>query len=109
MKYKQEYLKLKKQLAEETKERQRYESYWHTEKDTTASQEEKISKLEEKLRDLETSKLKVEVDLLRKVVSLHERQPSAPEVNYVDSRIQNDRWLSANTPNVATSSSTTYM
>ena len=109
MKYKQEYLKLKKQLAEETKERQRYESYWHTEKDTTASQEEKISKLEEKLRDLETSKLKVEVDLLRKVVSLHERQPSAPEVNYVDSRIQNDRWLSANTPNVATSSSTTYI
>jgi len=101
MKYKQEYLKLKKQLAEETKERQRYESYWHTEKDTTASQEEKISKLEEKLRDLETSKLKVEVDLLRKVVSLHERQPSAPEVNYVG--------ISANTPNMATSSSTTYI
>ena len=109
MKYKQEYLKLKKQLAEETKERQKYEGYWHTEKDTTASQEEKISKLEEKLRDLETSKLKVEVDLLRKVVSLHERQPSAPEVNYVDSRIQNDRWLSANTPNLTTSSSTTYI
>ena len=109
MKYKQEYLKLKKQLAEETKERQRYESYWHTEKNTTASQEEKISKLEEKLRDLEISKLKVEVDLLQKVVSLHERQPSAPEVNYVDSRIQDNRWLSANTPNVATSSSTTYV
>ena len=63
MKYKQEYLKLQKQLAEETKEKERYKSYWHTEKDTTASQEEKISKLEEKLRDLETSKLKVEVDL----------------------------------------------
>lgn len=109
MKYKQEYLKLQKQLAEETKEKERYKSYWHTEKDTTASQEEKISKLEEKLRDLETSKLKVEVDLLRKVVSLHERQPSAPEVNYVDSRIQNDRWLSANTPNLTTSSSTTYI
>ena len=73
MKYKQEYLKLQKQLAEETKEKERYKSYWHTEKDTTASQEEKISKLEEKLRDLETSKLKVEIDLLRKVVSLHER------------------------------------
>ena len=101
MKYKQEYLKLKKQLAEETKERQRYESYWHTEKDTTASQEEKISKLEEKLRDLETSKLKVEVDLLRKVVSLHERQLSAPEINYVG--------INANTPNMATSSSTTYI
>ena len=109
MKYKQEYLKLQKQLAEETKEKERYKSYWHTEKDTTASQEEKISKLEEKLRDLETYKLRLEVDLLRKVVSLHERQPSAPEVNYVDSRIQNDRWLSANTPNVATSSSTTYI
>ena len=101
MQYKQEYLKLKKQLAEETKERQRYESYWHTEKDTTASQEEKISKLEEKLRDLETSKLKVEVDLLRKVVSLHERQLSAPEINYVG--------INANTPNMATSSSTTYI
>ena len=101
MKYKQEYLKLKKQLAEETKERQRYESYWHTEKDTTASQEEKISKLEEKLRDLETSKLKVEVDLVRKGVSLHERQLSAPEINYVG--------INANTPNMATSSSTTYI
>ena len=101
MKYKQEYLKLQKRLAEETKEKERYKSYWHTEKDTTASQEEKISKLEEKLRDLETSKLKVEVDLLRKVVSLHERQLSAPEINYVG--------INANTPNMATSSSTTYI
>ena len=109
MKYKQEYLKLKKQLAEETKERQRYESYWHTEKDTTASQEEEISKLKQKFEDLEISSLRLEVDLLKKIVSLHERQPSAPEVNYVDSRIQNDRWLSANTPNLTTSSSTTYI
>ena len=109
MKYKQEYLKLKKQLAEETKERQRYESYWHTEKDTTASQEEEISKLKQKFEDLEISSLRLEVDLLKKIVSLHERQPSAPEVNYVDSRIQDNRWLSANTPNVATSSSTTYV
>ena len=109
MKYKKEYLKLKEQLAAETKERQKYEGWWHQESDDTASKEEKISKLEEKLRDLEISKLKVEVDLLRKVVSLHERQPSAPEVNYVDSRIQNDRWLSANTPNLTTSSSTTYI
>ena len=100
MKYKQEYLKLKKQLAEETKERQRYESYWHTEKDTTASQEEKISKLEEKLRDLETSKLKVEVDLLRKVVSLHEREPKK---TIIDSGISGQ----FATPNGATTSSTT--
>ena len=109
MKYKQEYLKLKKQLAEETKERQKYEGWWHQETDEVSVQKEKVSKLEEKLRDLETSKLKVEIDLLRKVVSLHEKQPSAPEVNYVDSRIQNDRWLSANTPNMATSSSTTII
>ena len=108
MKYKQEYLKLQKQLAEETKEKERYKSYWHTEKDTTASQEEKISKLEEKLRDLETSKLKVEVDLLKKIVSLHERQPSAPEVNYVGVS-ENNRWAGVNTPNLTTSSSTTYI
>ena len=101
MKYKQEDLKLKKQLAEETKERQRYESYWHTEKDTTASQEEEISKLKQKFEDLEISSLKLEVDLLKKIVSLHEKQPSAPEVNYVG--------ISANTPNMATSSSTTYI
>ena len=109
MKYKQEYLKLQKQLAEETKEKERYKSYWHTEKDTTASQEEEISKLKQKFEDLEISSLRLEVDLLKKIVSLHERQPSAPEVNYVDSRIQDNRWLSANTPNVATSSSTTYV
>ena len=109
MKYKQEYLKLQKQLAEETKEKERYKSYWHTEKDTTASQEEEISKLKQKFEDLEISSLRLEVDLLKKIVSLHERQPSAPEVNYVDSRIQDNRWLSANTPNMATSSSTTTM
>ena len=109
MKYKQEYLKLQKRLAEETKEKERYKSYWHTEKDTTASQEEEISKLKQKFEDLEISSLRLEVDLLKKIVSLHERQPSAPEVNYVDSRIQDNRWLSANTPNMATSSSTTTM
>ena len=101
MKYKQEYLKLQKQLAEETKERQRYESYWHTEKDTTASQEEKISILENDIKLMKTSRLELEVDLLKKIVSLHERQPSAPEVNYVG--------INANTPNMATSSSTTYI
>ena len=109
MKYKQEYLKLKKQLAEETKERQKYEGWWHQETDEVSVQKEKVSKLEEELRDLETSKLKLEVDLLRKVVSLHEKHPSAPEVNYVDSRIQNNRWSSANTPNLTTSSSTTII
>jgi len=108
MKYKQEYLKLQKQLAEETKEKERYKSYWHTEKDTTASQEEEISKLEEKFKDLETSKLKLEVDLLKKIVSLHERQPSAPEVNYVGVS-ENNRWAGVNTPNLTTSSSTTYI
>jgi|TARA_R100000458_G_C8095496_1_gene124378 hypothetical protein len=73
MKYKQEYLKLKEQLAAETKEKQKYEGWWHQETDEVSVQKEKVSELEEKLRDLETSKLKVEIDLLRKVVSLHER------------------------------------
>ena len=108
MKYKQEYLKLQKQLAEETKEKERYKSYWHTEKDTTASQEEEISKLKQKFKDLETSSLKLEVDLLKKIVSLHERQPSAPEVNYVGVS-ENNRWAGVNTPNLTTSSSTTYI
>ena len=108
MKYKQEYLKLQKQLAEETKEKERYKSYWHTEKDTTASQEEEISKLKQKFEDLEISSLKLEVDLLKKIVSLHERQPSAPEVNYVGVS-ENNRWAGVNTPNLTTSSSTTYI
>ena len=108
MKYKQEYLKLQKQLAEETKEKERYKSYWHTEKDTTASQEEEISKLKQKFEDLEISSLRLEVDLLKKIVSLHERQPSAPEVNYVGVS-ENNRWAGVNTPNLTTSSSTTYI
>tara|TARA_R100001443_G_scaffold13478_3_gene23476 strand:- start:1030 stop:1332 length:303 start_codon:yes stop_codon:yes gene_type:complete len=100
MKYKQEYLKLKKQLAEETKERQKYEGWWHQETDEVSVQKEKVSKLEEELRDLETSKLKIEVDLLRKVVSLYEKQPSAPQVNYVKAPVGNG---------ITTSSSTTYV
>ena len=101
MKYKQEYLKLKEQLAAETKEKERYESYWHTEKDITTYQEEKISRLENDIKLMKTSRLELEVGLLRKIVSLHERQLSAPEINYVGKN--------ANTPNMATSSSTTYI
>ena len=108
MKYKQEYLKLQKQLAEETKEKERYKSYWHTEKDTTASQEEKISILENDIKLMKTSRLELEVSLLRKIVSLHERQPSASEVNYVGVS-ENNRWAGVNTPNLTTSSSTTYI
>ena len=100
MKYKQEYLKLKKELAEETKERQRYESYWHTEKDITTYQEEKISKLDKEIKDLKTSKLNLEIDLLRKVVSLHEREPKK---TIIDSGISGQ----FATPNGATTSSST--
>ena len=108
MKYKQEYLKLQKQLAEETKERQKYEGWWHQETDEVSVQKEKVSKLEEELRDLETSKLKIEVDLLRKVVSLHEKQPSTPLTNYVGVS-ENNRWAGVNTPNLTTSSSTNFI
>ena len=109
MKYKQEYLKLQKQLAEESKERQKYERWWQESEEKLDKSIDDYRDLEDKIKDLETSKLKLEVDLLRKVVSLHEKQPSAPEVNYVDSRIQNNRWSSANTPNLTTSSSTTII
>jgi hypothetical protein len=100
MKYKQEYLKLKEQLALETKEKERYESYWHTEKDITTYQEEKISKLDKEIKDLKTSKLNLEIDLLRKVVSLHEREPKK---TIIDSGISGQ----FATPNGATTSSST--
>ena len=109
MKYKQEYLKLQKQLAEESKERQKYERWWQESEEKLDKSIDDYKDLEDKIKDLETSKLKLEVDLLRTVVSLHAKQPSAPEVNYVDSRIQNNRWSSANTPNLTTSSSTTII
>ena len=100
MKYKQEYLKLKEQLALETKEKERYESYWHTEKDITTYQEEKISKLDKEIKDLKTSKLNLEIDLLRKVVSLHERETKK---TIIDSGISGQ----FATPNGATTSSST--
>ena len=100
MKYKKEYLKLKEQLAAETKEKERYESYWHTEKDITTYQEEKISKLDKEIKDLKTSKLNLEIDLLRKVVSLHEREPKK---TIIDSGISGQ----FATPNGATTSSST--
>ena len=100
MKYKQEYLKLQKQLAEETKEKERYKSYWHTEKDTTASQEEKISILENDIKLMKTSRLELEVSLLRKIVSLHEREP---QKTIIESGISGQ----FATPNGATTSSTT--
>ena len=97
MKYKQEYLKLQKQLAEETKEKERYKSYWHTEKDTTASQEEKISILENDIKLMKTSRLELEVGLLRKIVSLHEREHQKTTIGQFA------------TPNGVSNSSTTIM
>ena len=102
MKYKKEYLKLKEQLAAETKEKERYESYWHTEKDITTYQEEKISKLEKDIKNLKTSKLELEVSLLRKIVSLYEREP---QKTIIESGISGQ----FATPNGATTSSTTTM
>ena len=108
MKYKQEYLKLQKQLAEESKERQKYERWWQESEEKLDKSIDDYKDLEDKIKDLETSKLKLEVDLLRKVVSLHEKQPSTPQTNYV--RVsENNRWLSANTPNITTSSSTNFI
>ena len=100
MKYKQEYLKLQKQLAEESKERQKYERWWQESEEKLDKSIDDYKDLEDKIKDLETSKLKLEVDLLRKVVSLYEKQPSAPEVNYVQV---------PNSNGVTTSSSTTII
>ena len=97
MKYKQEYLKLKEQLAAETKEKERYESYWHTEKDITTYQEEKISRLENDIKLMKTSRLELEVGLLRKIVSLHEREPQKTRIGQFA------------TPNGVSTSSTTIM
>tara|TARA_A100000172_G_C2986697_1_gene91330 strand:+ start:288 stop:590 length:303 start_codon:yes stop_codon:yes gene_type:complete len=100
MKYKQEYLKLQKQLAEESKERQKYERWWQESEEKLDKSIDDYKDLEDKIKDLETSKLKLEVYLLRKVVSLHEKQPSAPEVNYIQV---------PNSNGVTTSSSTTII
>ena len=108
MKYKQEYLKLQKQLAEESKERQKYERWWQESEEKLDKSIDDYKDLEDKIKDLETSKLKLEVDLLRKVVSLHEKQPSTPLTNYVGVS-ENNRWAGVNTPNLTTSSSTTYI
>ena len=108
MKYKQEYLKLQKQLAEESKERQKYERWWQESEEKLDKSIDDYKDLEDKIKDLETSKLKLEVDLLRKVVSLHENQPSAPLTNYVGVS-ENNRWAGVNTPNLTTSSSTTII
>jgi septal ring factor EnvC (AmiA/AmiB activator) len=100
MKYKQEYLKLQKQLAEESKERQKYERWWQESEEKLDKSIDDYKDLEDKIKDLETSKLKLEVDLLRKVVSLHEKQPPASEVNYIQV---------PNSNGVTTSSSTTII
>ena len=97
MKYKQEYLKLKEQLAAETKEKERYESYWHTEKDITTYQEEKISRLENDIKLMKTSRLELEIGLLRKIVSLHEQEPRKTTIGQFA------------TPNGVSTSSTTIM
>ena len=100
MKYKQEYLKLKEQLAAETKERQKYEGWWHQESDDTASKEAEIKKLEKHIKEIELFSLQVETKLLKKIVALYEREP---QKTIIESGISGQ----FATPNGATTSSTT--
>ena len=100
MKYKQEYLKLKEQLAAETKERQKYEGWWHQESDDTASKEEEIKKLEKHIKEIELFSLQVETKLLKKIVALYEREP---QKTIIESGISGQ----FATPNGATTSSST--
>ena len=102
MKYKQEYLKLKEQLAAETKERQKYEGWWHQESDDTASKEAEIKKLEKHIKEIELFSLQVETKLLKKIVALYEREP---QKTIIESGISGQ----FATPNGATTSSTTTM
>ena len=55
MKYKQEYLKLQKQLAEESKERQKYERWWQESEEKLDKSIDDYKDLEDKIKDLETS------------------------------------------------------
>ena len=100
MKYKQEYLKLKEQLAAETKERQKYEGWWHQESDDTASKEAEIKKLEKHIKEIELFSLQVETKLLKKIVALYEREP---QKTIIESGISGQ----FATPNGATTSSST--
>tara|TARA_R100000664_G_scaffold30437_1_gene42985 strand:+ start:998 stop:1309 length:312 start_codon:yes stop_codon:yes gene_type:complete len=100
MKYKQEYLKLKEQLAAETKEKQKYEGWWHQESDDTASKEAEIKKLEKRIKEIELFSLQVETKLLKKIVALYEREP---QKTIIESGISGQ----FATPNGATTSSTT--
>ena len=102
MKYKQEYLKLKEQLAAETKERQKYEGWWHQESDDTASKEAEIKKLEKHIKEIELFSLQVETKLLKKIVALYEREP---QKTIIESGISGQ----FATPNGASTSSTTTM
>ena len=100
MKYKQEYLKLKEQLAAETKERQKYEGWWHQESDDAASKDAEIKKLEKHIKEIELFSLQVETKLLKKIVALYEREP---QKTIIESGISGQ----FATPNGATTSSTT--
>ena len=102
MKYKKEYLKLKEQLAAETKERQKYEGWWHQESDGTASKEAEIKKLEKHIKEIELFSLQVETKLLKKIVALYEREP---QKTIIESGVSGQ----FATPNGASTSSTTTM
>ena len=98
MKYKQEYLKLKEQLAAETKEKQKYEGWWHQESNDTASKDAEIKKLEKRIKEIELFSLQVETKLLKKIVALYEREPQKTTIGQFA------------TPNgVSTSSTTTIV
>ena len=105
MKYKQEYLKLKEQLAAETKEKQKYEGWWHQESNDTASKDAEIKKLEKRIKEIELFSLQVETKLLKKIVALYEREPQKTIIESFNPPPGVSGQFA--TPNGATTSSTT--
>ena len=108
MKYKQQYLALKKDLDIQIELKQKYQNWWRESRDRNLKHQNTILDLSDKIKHLENSKLKLEVDLLKKIVSLHEKQPSTPLTNRVGVS-ENNRWAGVNTPNLTTSSSTNFI
>ena len=108
MKYKQQYLALKKDLDIQIELKQKYQNWWRESRDRNLKHQNTILDLSDKIKHLENSKLKLEVDLLKKIVSLHEKQPSTPLTNCVGVS-ENNRWAGVNTPNLTTSSSTNFI
>jgi hypothetical protein len=112
MKYKQRCGQLQKDLDIQIELKQKYQKWWREAQDRNLKYQNRIFDLERKVEHSETSKLKLEVEMLKEIVGLYKRIKDPSHEDTVSPQVEDRCGVTSSsiiTPNITTSSTTSLI